>query len=192
MTIITAINNHIEQAIDRLLAEFQDSESRKRIRQLVEAITASVQAVEDVAMDVLLTQGLADSIGEQLNTYGKILREGREGLGDTAYRALLRTKIRANRSNGNPEEIAGVLSEIVGVPVRYILAGDASYRLIYEVATPIAAAIRARAKKIMLAIRPAGVELNKIVETQPDAFRFAGGPGPPRGFGVGVFRGESI
>lgn len=181
------IFDHVEQALAILASQFSNS---TRIREMVRAISLQVQETEDAAFDLLSTT-IEESVGDALDQWGEVVGEARGGLNDDQFRAIIRVRIRANRSNGNTEQIASILAELVGSPVFYELLYPAGYALSYQVDQHTAQACRDRWRDMMEDIRPAGVELEEIRENTPGAFGFEGNPNAEP-FGIGRFTTELI
>jgi hypothetical protein len=182
MTIINPIFDHIAQALEVLLSQFADS---PRLQAFIEVLLTQVQELEDEANAVLSTS-LDNSEGDALDQYGALVGEPRDGLSDEEYRKFILVRIRANRSNGNPEVIAGILADLSGGAVKYRLLYPASYALDYQLDQPGDASLRSRWVKVLESVTPAGVLLAEVVESGPNAFGFEGDE-TALGFGEGEF-----
>lgn len=99
---------------------------------LVDRVWApQMDQLEAAAQSLLTLPSIDDSSGFQLDVIGKIVGQPRAGLDDPTYRLILRGKIRANRSQGTPEDLYAVLVAAFGVGTQAVYApgGDASFDL---------------------------------------------------------------
>lgn len=78
------------------------------IEAVLGSYTARVQEIED-ALWSLLTMTLDDAVGAHLDQLGELLGQGRAGLDDTLYRALLRATTLAIGSSGTGDRLAQIL-----------------------------------------------------------------------------------
>tara|TARA_R110002012_G_scaffold265589_3_gene449005 strand:+ start:1112 stop:1849 length:738 start_codon:yes stop_codon:yes gene_type:complete len=105
MSIFDQILNHDEQAKNRLISQYKDSEN---INKLIAVYTNQVQAIENATYAMLNGRTLDGSIGFQLDQLGLILNEKRDGLIDSDYRMRLKAKIAENTSEGTPEDLISI------------------------------------------------------------------------------------
>ena len=167
------ILNHVEQALALLPSQFTDS---TKLRALITALVARVQEIEDDTWACIEDRMLSTAEGVQLDQYGKVLGQPRDGLADEDYRALLGIRILANRSNGQADVILRVVAGLLGPErlthgVEYRQQGTAEYRLQWEADSTTGADRRALVVKILDEITPAGVSYT-AVEGKAPAFRF--------------------
>lgn len=171
---ISHILNHVEQALALLPSQFTDS---AKLRALITALVARCQEIEDDAWACIEDRMLDTAEGAQLDQYGRVLGQPRDGLADEDYRALLGIRILANRSNGQADVILRVVAGLLGADrlvygVEYRQQGTAEYRLQWEASDAATGADRlALVVKILDEITPAGV-LYTAVEGVSPAFRF--------------------
>ena len=102
MSMITQIFDHVVQAKNRLLRQYKD---KPYIEGMVEAFVSEFQNIEASAFDMFTSQALDYAVGTQLDNFGKIVVQGREGFDDDFYRILLRAKIGINNSSGLPSDV---------------------------------------------------------------------------------------
>jgi hypothetical protein len=108
---ITKITTHTDDAIGRLTSQYQDAD---KLKGLIQLWGERIQALEDVAYD-LLTQRWTDAAeGAQLDGIGEIVGEPRLGRTDAEYRDAIEIRISLNRSGGEPERIIEFLRRIAG------------------------------------------------------------------------------
>ena len=101
---VTAITDHSQAAIDRLLSQFNDLD-QPNIEGLVEIFTTQVQELETVNTQLVTLRLLEYATGEQLDNFGELVGQTRGGRGDEFYRIVLAGKIGVNNSEGTVEEL---------------------------------------------------------------------------------------
>jgi hypothetical protein len=106
---------------------------KPRIASVVWALTTEVQELEDAIFSVLRLR-LVDNAGDvQLEVLGRIVGQPNVGGFDTElYRALIRAKIRTNRSHGSLRDILETLALIYSPKPRWFIAGWATLGLVIE------------------------------------------------------------
>jgi len=178
------ISDHAARAVANLTSEFDNASDLQAL--LTEVIMPEVQELE-VLFYSLITERLLDgATGAQLDAWGKIVGEPRDGLNDTQYREFIRARIRTNLAEGEIERIIDVLKTItMADTVRFIPAFPASFVVQFEVTSYGDPGFNNRVKNQIESITPSGVGI-QIVEAKTDAFGFAEDP-TALGFGVGEF-----
>lgn len=164
--------DHIATAEGELLSQHRKPQMLGFIR----GVGRSIQRLED---DVLLlrTDRLLDNAeGVQLDRYGEIVGEARLGLVDDDYRAIIRSRIAVNISQGKTDELIDIFRRLTGVEPELFEHFPMSYRLVATVAQPLTANRRARIDRMMDLARPAGYS-HTLTEATPTAFRLDAGPG---------------
>lgn len=171
---ISHILNHVERALALLPSQFAESTN---LRALITAFAEIAQDIEDDTWACIEDRMLDTAEGAQLDQYGKVLGQPRDGLADEDYRALLGIRILANRSNGQADVILQVVAGLLGADrlvygVEYRQQGTAEYRLEWEATDAATGADRrALVVKILDEITPAGVSYTAVEGVSP-AFRF--------------------
>jgi len=99
--------NHADQAVLLLLRQFRDMPN---FEGLIRAIMPQVQELEPVLFDLDTEMRLGNAAGAQLDMLGRVVQRLR-GTGDTdsVYETRIRARIRANRSEGRPDDILETL-----------------------------------------------------------------------------------
>jgi hypothetical protein len=108
---IEHINNHVEQALGLLVEQFRECDS---ITGLVRALVNQVQEVEDMFFSLIDGRLLASSTGVQLDKYGAIVGEKRNGRSDAAYRVAIAAQLVQNLAQGEPERVIGLVQTLTG------------------------------------------------------------------------------
>lgn len=97
------INNHVEQAKERLIQQYK---GKTRIEGLIEAAVAGKQDLEDTATQLNTLRSVDTATGAQLDGIGEIVGVEREGgQSDADYRVRIKAQIGINLSQGQPERI---------------------------------------------------------------------------------------
>lgn len=107
---LVKINNHVEQAEDRLLQQYKES---RVFNIFLDAIIAQVQVIEDQCDLLYRERSLLTAYGYQLDGIGKIVGLKRNGLDDEDYRDALIAQIEINVSGGEPESIINAIRKIL-------------------------------------------------------------------------------
>lgn len=105
---------------------------RTRWLELLAAVSAEVQEVEDMWLAMLASNAIDAAVGDQLDQIGALVAQPRGGALDVDYRRRIRAKVATNRSLGLVEDIVRLARLVVndaGVAVSLQNAGFASYIL---------------------------------------------------------------
>lgn len=105
---------------------------RTRWLELLAAISAEVQEVEDMWLAMLASNAIDAAVGDQLDQIGALVAQPRGGALDVDYRRRIRAKVAVNRSLGLVEDIVRLARLVVndaGVAVSLQNEGVASYIL---------------------------------------------------------------
>lgn len=119
---IIKIDNHVEQAKDRLLSQFRYSEN---INKLLEIWVNRIQNYENLLFDILEKTNLNNATGKILDLIGKNINlprpvDGEASINDNAYKALIYAEIAKNTSNGTNADIENLL-RILGATKIYLV-----------------------------------------------------------------------
>ncbi len=176
---------HIQEALDHLVAQFQ---GKPKLAAMISAYITQVQDLETVWFELLEERWLENAEGVQIDGFGQIVGEAREGRTDLAYKTAIRARMVLNRSQGTTEDIIELIRGIAGdVLVRvtdYYPAG-----FVAQVMTPIDPDY-VDISKIGVFVRsgrPAGVDAIVIFGVE-GSFRFDAGPG----YDIGKWAGAII
>lgn len=171
----TKITDHEAQALARLAFQYQPSTN---IRALVSAGASGVQTIEDVLW-TLYTERLLDSaVGAQLDVLGAIVGQAREAATDDVYRARLRGRVLANRSDNTVETLLAIVRAVLNDPAAvavFARSQPAAFTItIDDVAIDEDTALVLAG--LIRDARSAGVGGSIITSTEPpeDTFAFAG------------------
>lgn len=157
VTVLGHETDHFHAAILKLVGPFW---GKPRIAALLYALVKQVQLLEDATWDVLDRYTIDGADTARLDVLGRVVGQPRFWADDEIYRAVIRAKIRANRSRGLVDDVIQVI-QLAGA-VTTVTAVDsyspATMRVVLgETLTP--------ARQIALAFllpktRPAGVQLH--------------------------------
>ena len=162
--------DHRARALSDLVSAYR---GRPRIEALVEALAGGAEAAEDETFGLLLSHTLTAAQGALLDQWGALVGEARQGLDDEDYRRFIRARLLANRSQGTVPELVAVFS-IITEPgaVRYHDHFPAGFRLTVYRPSPMSAQLRGRVRRMMYAIKPAGVGMT-LAEGSLDALQLS-------------------
>jgi hypothetical protein len=99
---IAQISNHVEQALDRLLQQYKNSQKFKSILQ---SLINEIQIIENEFFKLKNERSLDAAVGYQLDLIGTIIGERRLDRTDEAYREALKSKILINISQGDVDTL---------------------------------------------------------------------------------------
>lgn len=166
----TQITDHEAEALARLAVQF---ESSTNLRAIVSAGAESVQTAEDVLWQLYSERLLDGAVGEQLDAIGAVVGQPRESATDDQYRARLRGRILANRSDNTVETLLSIVRAVLGDTVAATFAARAPAAFTIDVAGAVTADDAEVLAGLISDARAAGVGGQLITSTSPDADTFA-------------------
>ena len=180
--------DYIFDHVDRALAAIVTKLEKPNVCSLVRVAALEIEEFEDTAWAAIAERRLETAVGANLDQYGKLVGEPRNGLNDLDYRAFIGARIRSNLSNGTVGEMQVILG-IIGralTGVQYLPLYPAAMSFGYVTETPAQDPVAARIVAQMTEVAPAGVEVAYIVEATEGYFGFDGDP-EALGFNEGIF-----
>jgi hypothetical protein len=127
---IEHITDHARRAILALNPVFW---GKPRIMSFVWAFASEVQALEDAIFTVIQLRQVDAAFDVQLEVLGEIVGQRNVGGFDTElYRALIKAKIRTNRSHGTLQDILETLALLHPDPVVWYQAGWATLAIVID------------------------------------------------------------
>lgn len=106
------ITEHVQEALNNLLAQFK---GKPKIAGLITSYVNQIQDLEDVFFQLLIDRWLDNAEGVQLDGFGSIVGQAREGKNDDDYRLAIKAKIQLNLSEGTTEDIIDILRAALGL-----------------------------------------------------------------------------
>lgn len=176
--------NHAEEAVQNLATQFQ---GKPRIAATLTVFARQIQELEQALYDLLIYRQLEFAEGAQVDGFGSIVGEAREGRTDLDYKAAIRARINLNLGHGTTEEIVALIRGIAGdVQVKIVDYYPAGF--IADIVDPIDPLIvdPVRIANFVQSGKPAGVWAITTYHVA-GAFRFDSGPG----LDVGKYGGAS-
>jgi hypothetical protein len=176
------INNHVEQALARLITQFRDSGN---IRALITAFVTPIQELEDATATLNTDRLLATALGIQLDLIGTIVGLARTaGDSDDTYRMKLYAQIKVNTSEGQPEQVIQTYQLFTNALLVLLFEDYPGEIMIESDYFPPDQATVDLLIKILQEVLPAGVRASGIVAFDPtEAFAYDG-PLPGLGYGT--------
>lgn len=185
----TPITTHVADALARLLEQLR---GRPRVEGLVGALAGGVQVLEDQLAALPVGLSLAGAVGAQLDVLGAVVGIARNGVGDDAYRLLIRGQIGRNTSDSTTETILGLARTLFAasdVTVNAAFTPGHAHRmapctLALEIGNPgTSSTLWPICLRIIQQALAAGVALTWVdVHADADAFALAGST-PGKGLG---------
>lgn len=172
---VDIITDWCDRIPDRVLEQYED---KLELIDFICILIDEMQELEFVFSDLATLRSLDTSTGAQLDGVGDLLNLPRNGLDDDDYRSALKTQIAIYQSNGEPETLISILSQLTNAssvqlieisPARVILFSDGF-------------TIPANLQEQMEAVAPAGVALDITISSgvpHPDVFTLAPDLGTP-------------
>lgn len=179
MSTVEKIDNHQQIALDKVRQQYK---GKDKIKSVLDAVVKEIQTLEDVFIDLRDQRSIYDSVGAQLDIWGKILNQPRNGLEDNEYRLVLLGQVAVNISKGTPEDMINVfklftnpdyisLNEIYPAKIQLTSVGGAPIGSVEDI------------KKALRRAAPAGVGIDLFTTSIGNPFVFASDPDPNgRGF----------
>lgn len=149
------IRLHTQQALSRLI-ERRRAENNPNLAVLVMSVNEEVQDFENAIWDVIVGRLPDYAEGAQLDMLGRIVGQKRDGLGDAAYRAHIKARVRINQSFGTPADVIAVLKLVDSVTFHLTEYATASFAVWFD-APPSNASIGHEIPTLVRQARAAGV-----------------------------------
>lgn len=170
---MTLIANHAERALSRLLEQYKD---KPVMAAMLTRFVEQAQLIENMWNEMLVERYLTASEGAQLDLYGRVAGEPRNGRTDEQYRPRLQARQRVNRSRGQILDALAVGRTLVGstgaVTLRELYPAGAEIFL----GTTLTSEEAQEVGDMLREAKPAGVELNVTYRGDGLRFRFGGSP----------------
>lgn len=179
MSEIIQISNHKKIALDKIRQQYK---GKDRIKNVLDSVVNEIQNLEDVFISLKDQRSIYDSVGTQLDVWGKILNQPRNGLSDSDYRLVLLGQVAVNISKGTPEDMIQVfrlftnpdyvsLNEVYPAKIQLTSVGGSPIGSVDDI------------KKALRRAAPAGVGIDLFTTSVGNPFVFLSDPDPNgRGF----------
>jgi hypothetical protein len=132
--VFTPIPNHVQQALARLIYEYQDS---PLFQGLLTAMLGPIQDIENALTSMNTERYLPNAVGVQLDNIGEIIGLPRPaGASDAQYIQLIYAQIKENTSDGQAEQIIQVFLLLTGVMFVLYYQGSNAEFLVESVWVP--------------------------------------------------------
>jgi hypothetical protein len=178
---VTKINDHIAQALNRVLEQYKES---PRLLFMLSTSAEQVQELEDALIDLMDKTWINSAEGEQLDQLGLLLNVTRGGFSDAVYRTRLNAAIVRYTSSGRPEQVISaisLLSQADQIILEEIFPADIRVTAVGAVSP---AGTLDELKAGIKGSMPAGVSYSALVISSSTPFVFDGDPYPGgQGFG---------
>lgn len=154
---MTPITNHFNLGLVKLIAPFF---GKPRIASLMLAMMNRVQELEDATWDVLERYTIDGADDARLDVLGRVVGQPNLGWITETYRAVLRGKIRANRSRGLAIDIVEVCNFVTPTDEQVLLLEPGYATLIVQPQFEVDADIQAALVFLLPKTRAAGVQMH--------------------------------
>ena len=177
------IFDYVDRALDRITFPL----SKENFCNLVKIFAEEVQCAEDSLFALIAERQVSNAVGANLDQWGVIVGQPRDGLEDMPYRQVILTAIERNNSEGTVNELLSILAGVTGSDsVKYEPLYPAGMAFSYVADPPLDDNHRERVKDMITPAVGAGIGLDYIVEAQEGYFGFDDDP-DALGFGEGKF-----
>lgn len=149
------IRAHTPLALSRLIERWK-AENNPQLAALLTSYTDEVQELENAIWDVIVGRLTDYAEGVQLEALGHIVGQKRDGLGDAAYRAHIKARIRINQSFGQPQDVIAVIRLVDTVSFHLAEFPVAAFHVWFD-EPPTNASIGHELPKLIKQTRAAGV-----------------------------------
>lgn len=170
--------DHKFDFVDEMVGDLTSYLQKPKLRALVRVVAHEVQASEDLAWACIAERLVTTARGRQLDQWGKVLRERRDGLPDEEYRSFLQARILSNLSNGEPDRMSQILAILTkATSIFYQPLFPAGMAFDYAVPEDIPS--RASLDRIMVQLQDvagAGIAVYYITKAVAGSFGFAEDP----------------
>jgi hypothetical protein len=102
---------HVDEMIHYLVTQFKE---KPRLYALLESFGLRIQDLENTCFDVQASRLFDNAEGVQVDGFGSIVGEAREGRTDVDYKTAIRARMILNFSHGTIEDILALLVNITG------------------------------------------------------------------------------
>jgi hypothetical protein len=177
---LVRISDHVRRAILNLQPPLW---GKPVVASVLRAICEQFQEIEDMFWDVMTLRTVDVATGAQLKTLGLLVGEPDLGYAEEDYRALIKARIRINRSSGRANDLIEVLG-ILGTET--VEVQDAATPARAQVTLDVGGLGVAIAHKMTRETRAAGVALDVYTNPMEDAglrWSSAAGTGGVGGWG---------
>jgi hypothetical protein len=146
---------HTPLALSRLIERWK-AENNPQLAALLTSYTDEVQELENAIWDVMVGRLTDYASGVQLDALGRIVGQKRDSLGDAAYRAHIKARIRINQSFGQPRDIIAVIKLVDSSPFHLVEYPTASFAVWFD-EPPATTAVGHELPSLIKQTRAAGV-----------------------------------
>lgn len=168
-TYITLDDEIVEKGLDELLGQYAESSN---LRALLSIILEPYRVLESTMYDLFWNTTLDGAQGVQLDRYGRVVDEPRNGLADSEYRRFINVRLLVLYSQGEAARLRRIVALAAqSADVHYMNEPPASYGITFTVAVPLTDDTRKRILRAVEAATPSGVGF-RISESSLQPFGF--------------------
>lgn len=176
---VDKINNHIEQAEDRLIEQYKQAE---KLKSILQSFNRETQDLEDAIHELFEGRWIDNASGQLLDDFGTIIGQDRLGFDDAFYKILLFVKLGQNISQGETERVIDIYKIITRATIAQLQEHYPAGMTLLSNGTinPITAEF---IYNQLQAVTGAGIRIDRIGEFSEEPFGFVGAP-TALGFGT--------
>jgi hypothetical protein len=167
------ITDHQVRALARLISKYREATN---VRGVVSESTAETQAIEDELWEMFI-ETIDSAENAQLDVFGRIVNQPREGRDDPTYRLWIKTRVLMNRSSGTGSQLLAIFTALVSGTTFIHLEEQFPAALALKMgSTPSLLPIEAN--RILQRCKAAGVRALLELQNYPDGETFTLDIGP--------------
>lgn len=154
---MTPITNHFHAGIVKLIPPLW---GKPCVAAMLQSFLNRVTELEDATWDVLDRYTIAGADDTRLAVLGRIVGQPNFGWDTETYRAVIRGKIRANRSRGLVSDLIEVIRLVTGANMTLPIEAYAPATCTVTLTAVVTDAVQAALAYLLPKTRPAGVQLH--------------------------------
>ena len=165
---LAEITDYSARAKAKLLAQYSD---KPLVAGIIGELGGLAQEAEAAIWDLIAETSIDTSTGVWLDRLGAIIGEARDGAADVDYRAFIKARIYANRSNGRVEDLISVVKAWNGgiLPTLFVTQ---YYPAAVELRLGVVVTVIERLLRLLKCTRSAAIGQMVLYQTVADAAAF--------------------
>ena len=156
----------------RLITQYKN---KPRLRALVQSYLDELDELAVAHEQLRVAFRLGDALGAQLDVLGRIVGAPRQGFDDSAYEQLIRAYIRAQKSEGKPEDIYAVFRILIAPGDLIVLDEYYPMAIVLRIASDVALNLGVLMKLLLMA-KGQAVRVGLVYGRKTRVFKTAPGP----------------
>jgi hypothetical protein len=157
---------HTQLALSRLIERWR-ADTHPNIAGLLASYLDQCQELENAIWDVIVARLPDYAEGAQLDALGRLVGQRRNGLGDAAFRAHIKARVRINQSFGQARDVIEMIQLVTASTFHLAEAGTAAFSVWFD-EPPENASIGRELASLVKQARAAGVSAYVVMPVAAD------------------------